>query len=55
MKRASKLTWERFLQGFGIFVVLVAIFVQFPHVEWPGVIAGLGFIKAGEYVPGGKK
>jgi hypothetical protein len=50
-----KLTAERFFQGFGVFVVLVAIFVQFPNVHWEGVIAGLGFIKAGEYAPGGRK
>ncbi len=55
MKFWRKLTWEKFLQGFGMFVVLVAMGAEFPHVHWEGVGLGLGFIKASEYIPGGKR
>lgn len=50
-----RLSAERFFQGLGVFVILVAMAAQWPNVHWEGVIAGLGFIKAGEYAPGGKK
>jgi hypothetical protein len=54
MRPLPKLSAERFFQGLGVAVILLAA-STWPNVHWEGVIAGLGFIKAGEYAPGSRK